>query len=118
MSEWHHDVMAQAEKRTTTVRLNPVIKDRLDKAAFVLKRSQNQIIEEALQEYFEHRGLVERYQVTMTKDHVVLIKLNKDQATVVEVTPRNGVPPNQVAENYATKLQRPVDLVGVEGETS
>ncbi len=92
----------------TTVRLLEKTKDRLENAGRLLKRPMNQIVEEALDDYFKAHGLIERYVVRVLKDHVVLMKFEGDETTLVDMEKRNGLPLNKVAEKYAMQLQRPV----------
>jgi hypothetical protein len=99
----------------TTVRLLEKTKARLENAARLLKRPMNQIVENALDDYFRANGLIERYVVRVLKDHVVLMKFAGDDATLVDMEKMNGLPLSQVAEKYAMKLQKPV-AVEEEGE--
>ena len=102
---------AAGDKRTTTVRLSEATLTQLQKAAYILKRSQSQVVEDALGEYFKAHGLQERYVVSVDGEYSVLIRVEGEQLEVVEVKQRNGVTPNALAERYAAQLHAPVTLV-------
>ena len=105
-------VMAtQGDRVTTTVRLSPETAEKLKVYSFAAHGSQTKLIEQALVEYFERHKLPERYQLNVTKDHTVLVRIEGEKASVVEVSQRNGVAPETIAERYASQLHSPVDLV-------
>ena len=99
-----------SEKIGTTLRLSAPIKDQLSQAALILRRTKSQIVEEALLDYFKKHGIGGAYQLTLTSKSAVLLRLD-DPPRVLEVTERNGIPPDKIAKKYSEKLQSPVRLV-------
>lgn len=97
-------------KVTTTVRLGTATVDTLKKFCRTHRISQTDLMEKALQSFFDANS-VERYQVSITKDHIVLLKIDDTTAAIVEVTPRNGLTTLQIHEEYRAKLRSPVELV-------
>lgn len=59
--------------------------------------------------------MLEAYQVTVTDSNIILSE-HGNELKILEVTERNGIPPQQVAQNYKKQLQAPVRLVIQEGE--
>jgi hypothetical protein len=90
--------------------LDEVLKERLSSAALVLNKSQNEIVVEALQSYLDDCGVGNPYQLTLTKDSVVLLELS-DPPTVIETSARNGVLPEALKLQYQNRFNRPVRLV-------
>jgi group I intron endonuclease len=99
------------KKITTTVRLDEKTVERLKKYCYVFRKSQTELIECALLEHFERLGLMERYQVNVTKDHVVLVRIEGEKTTVLEIGQRNGISPEKIVEEFSTKLKTQVSLV-------
>lgn len=97
-------------KRGTIVRLNDDMKERLASASLVLGKTQNQIVVEALQTFLDSNGVGNPYQLTLTKDSVVLLELS-DPPTVIETSHRNGLLPETLRAQYQHKFNRPVRLV-------
>jgi predicted DNA-binding protein len=104
-----------ADKSATTIRLSPPMKIYLKKATTVLMRSQSDIVEDALSEYLEKRGLLSEYQLNLTKDKVYLVKTG-NPSYIIEETYRNGVSPSALQNQYQGKLQANVRLVIQESE--
>lgn len=106
-----------SEKKVTTVRLVPLTHASLKKAARTFDKSQSEIVEEALSDYFQKYNLLCRYQLHVTSDQIILMRLEETKdPRVVEVSARNGVPPHQLIVQYREKLKEPVDLIQEEGE--
>jgi len=103
--------MASKSKTTTTVRLLPDIAVKLKIYSFSAHSSQTRLIEQALLEYFDKHKIPERYQLNVTKDHTVLVLLEGDKASVVEVSPRNGAPVETLLEKYSSRLRTPIELI-------
>jgi hypothetical protein len=105
-------VMApQGDRVTTTVRLSSEVAEKLKLYSFAVHGSQTKLIEQALVEYFEKHKLPERYQLNVTKDHTVLVRIEGEKASVVEVVARNGSPPEAIVKRYSSQLHSPVELV-------
>jgi hypothetical protein len=110
-------VMApQGGRVTTTVRLSAETAMKLKAYSFAAHGSQTKLIELALVEYFERHKLPGRYQLNVTKEHTVLVRIEGEKASVIEVSSRNGAAPETIAERYSSQLHSPVDLVLQEGE--
>lgn len=82
----------------------------LKNASRIVDRSNSDIAEEALREWLVKNNLLETYQVTITESKVVLSKTG-DGLQILEIIDLNGVPPQEIAQNYKRKLQAPVRLV-------
>ena len=104
-------LMATGDRVTTTVRLSPEVAEKLKLYSFASHGSQTKVIEKALVEYFERHKLPERYQLNVTKDHTVLVRIEGEKASVVEVSPRNGIPAETIAQKYSSLFHSPVELV-------
>lgn len=105
-------VMASnGDRMTTTVRLSPETAEKLKHYSFASHDSQTKIIEQALLEFFDRHKLPERYQLNVTTDHTILVRIEGEKASILEIHPRNGVPPEKIAEKYASQLRCPVELV-------
>jgi hypothetical protein len=104
-----------SQKRGTHVRLDVLTVDQLKEASRVLDRSQGSIVEEALTDWFKKHNFNGTYQLNVTKWNAVLIRTG-GAPQIIEVTDRNGVPPQEVADAYKKKLHAPVRLVLQEEE--
>lgn len=104
-----------SEKLGTYIRLDVLTKDQLKEAARVLDRSQSSISEEALTDWFKKHGFTGTYQLNLTAENVVLMRTG-GSPKIIEVTERNGVPPEEVVDHYRKKLRAPVRLVLQEEE--
>jgi predicted DNA-binding protein len=98
-------------KGQVSVRVSQATVDRLQKASYILKRSQASIVEEVLERYFETLDLDERLELRQTPGHNVLVRVTGKRTDIVEVTIKNGVPPKELAEKYSVALQAPVTVV-------
>lgn len=98
------------ERKSTNIRLSINTRDKLKHVAGILNKSQSDITEQALKDWFEKHNFTETYQVTLTETSVVLLETG-DSPRILEVTERNGISPQEVAQNYKQKLQAPVRLV-------
>jgi hypothetical protein len=87
------------------------VSEKLKIYSFTEHKSQTRLIEQALVEYFERHKIPERYQLNVMKDHTILVRLEGDTASVIEVNPRNGIPPERIVEKYASQFHSPVSLV-------
>ena len=96
---------------TTTVRLSSQVAEKLKLYSFASHGSQTKVIEKALVEYFESHKLPERYQLNVTKDHTILVRLEGEKASVIEVNLRNGVPIEAIVQKYSSLFRSPVELV-------
>ena len=104
------------DKKGTTLRLCSGTRQTLALASSVLRKSNSLIAEEALHDYFNKHNLGSRYQVTLTKESVVLLQIGTNgKPDVLEVGIRNGESATQVAERYRVKLRAPVELVEKDG---
>jgi hypothetical protein len=99
-----------SEKIGTTLRLTKSTRDRLNQAAVILRRTKSQIVEDALADYFEEQGIGGAYQLTLTSERAVLLRLD-DPPKVLDISERNGVSPEKIVKKYSEKLQAPVRLV-------
>jgi hypothetical protein len=109
--------MATSENRKqVAVRLHPLTFEQLQRACFLLHKTQSQTVEDALREYFTNHHLQAAYQVVVSKDCVVLLKTGEGDPEVVETHIRNGLPPAAIKEKYAVRLNMPVQLVVLEGD--
>jgi hypothetical protein len=109
---WHHRLkrLDPVERKSTNIRLSINTRDKLKHVAGILNKSQSDITEQALKDWFEKHNFTETYQVTLTETSVVLLETG-DSPRILEVTERNGISPQEVAQNYKQKLQAPVRLV-------
>ena len=104
-------------KKVTTVRLEEHTHEQLRRAAYHLGHTQSRIIEDALSDYFQAHNLDNGYQLTFTDTSIVLLQQRQDRPPkVLEVHKRNGVPPQEVASKYRTKLGEPVRVIVQKGE--
>jgi hypothetical protein len=103
--------MSDDGRKITTARLLENTKFSLERAAYVLQRSQNDIIEEALKEFFKKHKLDTRYQLNVNRTHIVLTEIAQDQVRVLDVQQRNGVPPTEIAKEYSQRYQHPVQVI-------
>ena len=101
---------------TTTVRLSSEISERLKLYSFAAHESQTKLIERSLVEYFERHKLVERYQLNVTRDHTILVRIEGEKTSVVEVSSRNGAPVEAIVQKYSIQLRSQVELVLQEAE--
>lgn len=88
----------------------------LRNASRVVDRSNSDIAEEALRDWLSKHNLLETYQVTITKSNVILSKTGNG-LQILEVAELNGIPPQEIAQNYKKQLQAPVRLVVQEEST-
>jgi group I intron endonuclease len=104
---------AKEPKVTTTCRLPASTLDRLKMSVFLrLGNSQSDIIDEALRDFFEKHKIYTRFQLHVTDENYILMRCDEGQPPrVLEVTVRNGEPPEKTAYAYRVKLQEPVDVV-------
>ena len=105
-----------ADRKQVAVRLRPEVFGQLQRACSLLYRTQSQIVEESLREYFVNHHLHTIYQVVVDKECVALLKTSDGVPEIVEMRVRNGVPPSALQERYAARLNMPVELVVHEGE--
>jgi group I intron endonuclease len=96
----------------TTLRLGEALMDKLKKHSYASRRSQTDIVNEALEEWLTRNGFTEVFELHVTPQYVTLIKLDIDQPPqVLEVQERNGLSPKQMAEKLALKYKTPIRLV-------
>ena len=107
--------LGREKKFVTTVRLSEATRENMHKLCKGLHMSQSELLDKALLEWGERHGMLDRYQVTLTKDHIVVTKFDGENASVVEVTARNGTSPKQIQEKYAAQFHSPVALVETKG---
>lgn len=98
-------------KGQISVRVSQATVNRLQKASFVLNRSQASIVEEFLEKGFETLDLSERLELRQTPGHNILVRVTAKRTDILEVTVKNGVPPKDLAEKYSVTLQAPVTVV-------
>lgn len=102
---------ASSDSKTTTVRLSDATKKSLENAARILRKTQNQVMEDALHEYFERHNLIERYEARVFRDEVILLRINGATSKIIDKAPRNGTLDEKIVEQFATTYRAPVDLV-------
>lgn len=90
--------------------------DQLSEAARILDRPQSGIVEEALTDWFKKHNLNGTYQLNVMAKRVVLMRTG-GAPHIIEVTERNGTPPQEVADTYSKELHAPVRLVLQEEES-
>lgn len=105
---WH--CVLVSNKQGTTLRLSQELRGALRNASRVVEKSNSDIAEEALWDWLTKHNLLESYTVTVTKMNIVLSE-SGNELRILEVTERNGIPPQEIAQNYKRKLQAPVRLV-------
>jgi Tol biopolymer transport system component len=98
------------KKRGTTFRFDDEVWDQLGRATYRLQKNQNQIVTEALQDYFRKHKIEDAYCLSLTSDAVVLFAMT-DPPTVLEATQRNGLSPRQIQAHYQDKYNRNIRLV-------
>lgn len=100
------------EKKGTTFRLSHLRHEQLERAAYLLRKSKSQIVEDALAAYFLQHNLLGYYQLTVTRKNVVLLQITgTDEPRIVSITERNGTAPSTLADQYSLELHEPVRLV-------
>lgn len=99
------------EAKGTTVRIRSTRRIQLERAAYLLQRSQGAIVDEALENWFRENHFLKRYQLSVSADHLVLAEIEDDQVHIKEVRQRNGVPLEQIRREYAHALNAPVQIV-------
>lgn len=105
-------VRARSPRKTTTVRLEEKFLSQLAQASWIFGKTQSDVVQDALEEYFAKYHLAAKYQLHVTEDSLVLMKLSKDgPPQVVEVTKRNGAGIDRLVDEYRTRLQEPVEVV-------
>ena len=97
-----------------TFRLTEEMTKQLKRSAYNLRKSQSAITEEALKDWFRKNGFGGIYQLHLTETNTVLIRTG-DSPRIIEVAERNGVPPQEIADQYRKKLRAPVRLMIQEG---
>lgn len=102
---------ASSESKTTTVRLSDATKKSLENASRILRKTQNQVMEDALSEYFERHNLIERYEARVFRDQVILLRINGTKSDIVDARSCNGLSTDKIVEQFATTYRAPVDLV-------
>ena len=83
----------------------------MQKASFLLNRSQANIAEELFQKFLETLDLSERLELRQAKGHNILVKVCGKITDILDVTDKNGVPPQAIAEKYSTMFKTPVTVV-------
>ncbi len=63
-----------ALKKATTIRLDPVVKDRLDRLSILTDQSINALTNEALQEFIERRSLELEKEIEATLENVRAVR--------------------------------------------
>jgi group I intron endonuclease len=104
------------KKIPTCVRLEPAILTKLKDFSKDHKTSMTDVIEEALQGYFKSHGFNTSYTMRATKSAYVIIRQQDDTVEVLDQQPRNGVPLEEIRQNYAARLNSPIKLVIDEGD--
>ncbi len=99
------------EKQVTSVRMGDVTVELLQRASYVLQRSQGSIVEEALLEWLKTHCFTKRYQLSVKGGHTILIEIDDDRPNIKEVRPLNGVPVEQIASEYSKKFNVQVKIV-------
>jgi predicted transcriptional regulator len=99
------------ESKPTTVRLKATRRQQLERAAYILQRSQSAIIDEALENWFRENNFLKRYQLSVNADHIVLAEIDDDQVHIKDVRLRNGVPVEQIAREYSHTFNAPIQVV-------
>ena len=92
------------------VRVGPEVYDQLHQACSLLKRSQSQVVEEALGEFLKNHGLDARMQLSVVHGNAVLLRVQGPKITVIDSKVMNGVPPKELAERYAVQYRMPVQV--------
>lgn len=98
-------------KKQLNVRISDSAMALADKAAFIFHKTKTQVIEEAIQEYAKAHHIAERYQLNIKDGMLVLIKIDGDAATIVEMEVLNGVAPEVIAQRYSSRFNQDVPLV-------
>lgn len=111
-------LVRQDSRVATTLRLSPTTADALQRASVLIRKSKNQIVEEALTDYLKNKGVFTKYQMIMTKDQVILLNLENGSPELVSVQERNGEAPEKTRERFALNLNAPVALVISDKEKS
>lgn len=99
------------EGKATTVRLRATRRQQLERAAFILQRSQSSIIDEALEDWFRENNFLKRYQLNVGADHLALLEIDGDEVHMKDVRQRNGVPVEQIVREYSNSLNAPISVV-------
>lgn len=103
---------SKGRTRVTTIRLKDKTTELLKKHSYFSRRSQTDIMNEALEEWFQRNGFSESLELHVTKSYATLLKRDVDKPPqVMEVQERNGLSPAQMADKLAAKYQVPVTLV-------
>jgi hypothetical protein len=104
--------MASREKRVQVgIRLSALTAEQLKKASYLMKKTQSEVVSEALEEYYERHRISSVYELHVTDSFFTLIQTVEDRPQIVEITVRNGVSPEDVASNYGKQLGHAVSLV-------
>ena len=94
-----------------SVRVSASVVSMLKNASRILQEPQAQLVEEAVLAHLKTKDLDERLELRQTPGHNVLVRVTAKRTDILEVTVKNGVPPQAVAENYSVALQAPVTVV-------
>lgn len=98
-------------KKTTTVRLPEPLLERLQSISLLFKRTQSDLMAEALEEYFTRNNLNRRYQLHVTDSYATLFKVEAGKVDLVEVKNIDSSDDaSEILLFYRTKLHEPVEL--------
>jgi hypothetical protein len=102
------------EKKATTIRLGADVKSQLARVSSLSRKSESQVVEDALKEYYKNHDWNRRYILNVTSKHIVLICLDGEYAQPVHVEDRNGESPREIQEKLAAKFNSVIELIGKE----
>lgn len=106
---------ATGDKKATTLRLSVSTKDMLQNVAAKLSRSESDLVEIALLEYFRSHGLDTHYILQVHNTHLVLIKMEGGKPEVVDILHSNGVPLSAIHQELVAKHHTAVSIEYVAG---
>lgn len=108
---------AKSGKEQIGVRVSSDCAKKLHQAAYLLRKSQSTIVEEALLDYFDKNSFKESYQLHVLDNSFILMSVAVDGNPVVRgVVHKNGVPAEQIAKDYEAQLRMPVAIVNLHSE--
>jgi len=103
--------LTKEKKVVTTVRLGSGTSSTLKSFCHALSKTQTEVVEEALHDYFAKWNFnPRRYVLTTHNNKLVLLEKSGQDTKVLAIEDRNGVPLSQLQDSYAKKYKAPIEL--------
>lgn len=105
------------DKKAGTIRFEPATKATLEFVSGLVSKSESAIVDDALIDWFKKHGFdAPNYTMKASNTVYSLLRQYGSQAEVIDQQIRNGVPLEEIRQNYSVKYKSPVALVIDAGE--